>query len=916
MRKRESLKFLSVIVLIALLPGMILARTPQTTEHIAPGSGIGVTLILTLPSYEIAQDEAGFDVIQAAGFSLSGEPGEVLLPRQVYNVAVPPNARFDSLSVQVISGDVAKLPGTYSLRLAVPLEPSAGFVDDALPYLSHSMSSSGPTPSDFVRLLPPSQMRKWRFARVEFSPFYYDASSSELTAAHQLTVRIDYTVDRSLSAQDTALMADDVMDDEASELLVNYDTAQVWYGSMETQDAPGAVAVYDYVIITTNAIQAGSSKLANFVSHKQSRGYSVLVITEDDYGSLTGQSPDGRAEKIRQWLIDNYVGYSIEYVLLIGDPDPDDPSDGGDSIGDVPMKMCWPNRNPSHPNYAAYPESPSDAFYADLTGKWDLDGDGYFGEYEDYTGIGGVDFANEVYVGRIPVYGGAYTTLDDILQKIMDYENEPDPANWRKSALLPMSYSDENTDGAHLAEQMKSVYLSTAGYSSWTMYQQGSGPCGDLTSTFGSDEELYGSSVVRNRWSAGDYGLALWWAHGSQTGAYIGYGGCPGGTLFSSSDTSYLDDDHPTFVYQNSCTNGYPERSDNLQYALLKRGAIGTVGATRVSWYSPGQTQFAGSTTNAGIGYEYAKRLVENDLPAGDALYGTKATLTPFGSALLMNFYDFNLYGDPSTGLTSTYTGHTHTVSGYVRDSAVIGIGGVTVSFAGARPAVTTNGSGYYYQSGFANGIYTVALSLDGYTFSPFEDRVTVSDADVIHDVTGYLENPHLPSFSDSFETGSLGSDWAAETNYEGRVRIDSSYPYSGTYSLLLDDDTHNSTYSQASVALPLNLTGCSEAQLSFWWRSFGAEAHADDGVFITDDDGETWNKAYSFTGNSPAYTQVSIDLIEATSVSAMSVDHRFQVKFQFYGNESIQTDGYAIDDISTDVTVEIHEVFLPVVMR
>ena len=88
MRKTESLKFLIVIVLIALLPGMILARTPQTTEHIAPASGIGVTLILTLPSYEIAQDEAGFDVIQAAGFSLSGEPGEVLLPRQVYNGGV------------------------------------------------------------------------------------------------------------------------------------------------------------------------------------------------------------------------------------------------------------------------------------------------------------------------------------------------------------------------------------------------------------------------------------------------------------------------------------------------------------------------------------------------------------------------------------------------------------------------------------------------------------------------------------------------------------------------------------------------------------------------------------------------------------------------------------------------------------
>lgn len=790
--------------------------------------------------------------------------------------------------------------------------PSTGFVDDAGPYLAHPMSSSGVTSSDFVRLLPPGQMRKWRFARLEFSPFYYDTSSSELTVVRQLTVRIDYTTNLSLSAQDTALIADDVMDDEASELLVNYDTAQGWYRGMGTQDAPGAV--HDYVIITTNAIEASSSNLANFVTHKESRGHSVLVVTEDEYGGMPGQAPNGTAEKIREWLKDNYVSYAIEYVLLIGDPDPDDPSSGSDSVGDVPMKMCWPNRNPTHPNYAPYPESPTDAFYADLTGNWDLDGDGYFGEWSDYQGTGGVDFANEVYVGRIPVYGGAYTTLDNILQKIMNYENEPAPANWRRSALLPMSFSDENTDGAYLAEQMKSVYLNSAGYSSWTMYQQGSGPCDYLNSTFGGDQELYESSVVRNRWSASDYGLALWWAHGSQTGAYIGYSGCSGGTVFSSSYTSYLDDDHPSFVYQNSCTNGYPENSNNLQYALLKRGAIGTVGATRVSWYSPGQTQFAGSTTNAGIGFEYAKRLVQNDLRAGKALYNTKTTMTPYGSALLMNLYDFNLYADPSTGLTSTADGHT--ISGYVLDSEGTGIADVAVDFGGARPAVTTSGEGYYSQSDFTNGPYTVTVSLDGYTFSPFEDQVTVSGADVTHDVTGYLESTNDPLFSDSFESGGLGSDWAMETNYEGRVRVDSTYPYSGTNSLLLDDDTGNSTYSQASVALPLNLNGCTEAQLNFWWRSFGADAHADDGVFITDDDGETWNKVYSFTGNSPAYSQVSIDLIEATSMSAMSVDNHFQVKFQFYGNESIQTDGYAIDEISTDVTLELHEVFLPVVMR
>ena len=111
------------------------------------------------------------------------------------------------------------------------------------------------------------------------------------------------------------------------------------------------------------------------------------------------------------------------------------------------MKMVWPRKDLS-----SYREAPTDYFYADLTGNWDWDGDGYYGEWGDYTHGGGVDFANEVYVGRIPVYGGDYATLDGILQKTIDYETDPNPRGWRKNALLPMSFSKSTYDGAPLAE--------------------------------------------------------------------------------------------------------------------------------------------------------------------------------------------------------------------------------------------------------------------------------------------------------------------------------------------------------------------------------------------------------------------------------------------------------------------------------
>jgi len=59
-----------------------------------------------------------------------------------------------------------------------------------------------------------------------------------------------------------------------------------------------------YVIITTNDIVANSERLANFVHMKEFCGHTVRVVTETDYDGLYGPPPNGRAERIREWLKD------------------------------------------------------------------------------------------------------------------------------------------------------------------------------------------------------------------------------------------------------------------------------------------------------------------------------------------------------------------------------------------------------------------------------------------------------------------------------------------------------------------------------------------------------------------------------------------------------------------------------------
>jgi hypothetical protein len=495
-------------------------------------------------------------------------------------------------------------------------------------------------PASPVKVISQAQMRKWRYIRLMFTPAQFNPVTGKVRLTTEAQVNISYKLAQEGEAITLALN-DTLMDDKAAEILYNFDQAQPWYQPA----GPGSVLPtgMGYAIITTNQIAAGSALLDDFVMHKQSLGYTVEVVTESQFGGLTGPAPNGAAEKIRQWLINNYASKQILYVLLVGNPDPDDPTLGSETIGDIPMKMTW--------TYAGgYPEAPTDYFFADLTGNWNLDGDIYVGEYWQDTGPGGVDFSNEVYVGRIPVYTsvpGWQAALDSILQKTIDYDNEASPT-WRKAALLPMSFSDWYTDGAYLAEHMKNDYLSAKGYLSYTMYQQMSGA--DCDSGFVSDEPLT-DGAVRNHWQGHPYGIVTWWAHGWNQGASL-Y--CGGGTLFSSPDASSLSNIYPAYVFPVSCSNGYPEDSQNLGYALLKNGAIGTVPASRVSWYVGGQWSPNPSwTDNANLGYNFSQGIANNET-AAQALYDQKSTMNSEGEAWYMNLLVFNLYGDPSTRIEAS----------------------------------------------------------------------------------------------------------------------------------------------------------------------------------------------------------------------------------------------------------------------
>ena len=591
-----------------------------------------IKIKIPISTVTVSEDNEGNAKYSGKNVQYLIQSGEPMIPYQVIKVLLPPDADLNTVSGTIDNIKVEELTGEWEVRPKPPeaiwdgkkvitIWPKGKTIVNG--YDINVYEKNVLFPENLIGTITVGQTRRWRMVDIPIALYKFNPVAKKLLRLVEGELIVEFTIDPTVISglKERTGIPDRIGEDSVKKLTVNFNEVSPVYEKIFPQSlTPQQIG--GYAIITTNNVKFGSSELQNFVSSKEMRGFTVEVVTEDAWGGGTG---DTAAENIRNWLSNNYENKNIEYVLLIGNPNP--------NSGDIPMKMLWPRSGSPE-----YRESPSDYYYADLTGNWDLDGDGLYGEEIDDFGTGGVDRNWDVLVGRIPYYGNM-NDLDAILAKIIAYENETsNEAVWRQNVLLPMEPSDSNTPGYHLGEAIKDdTVVPKDNWNYHRVYDEDYGLI-PPSETYPCD-----CDNVTNAWNSSQFGAIFWWTHGSSQSA---------AQIMDLSHAATLDDSYPGFTFQASCNNSYPEVTDNLSYSLLRNGCIGTIGATRVSWYYPGQTNFIGSTSNAGMTYEYAKRLIEKEMDSGHALYEMKQVLIP---GIWMNFTVFNIYGDPSTGLFTAY---------------------------------------------------------------------------------------------------------------------------------------------------------------------------------------------------------------------------------------------------------------------
>jgi len=593
------------------------------------------SIVITLKSnnYSIKPLDDGFSEILMDDFGYDVVPGDPKLPAKTFFIGLPPDAKVSKISI--VEDDKISIPSEYKIVKVPDVVSFDGKTIikklDSITSLKNKVKSSN---ENVFRYLGMGKIRGYSYARIRFYPFTY--KNNRLTLHRRVTLKIYYI------KQNKTVAFDSLMDDELSRIIYNYDEIKNFYTYK-----PGNISRlsphYDYIIITSdNLVDA----LSDFKNYKESLGYSVKIVTTSWIYENYKDKGEDKAKAIRDFLVDKYLyndGWGIKYVLIVG------------STKTIPMRHCYPI--PNNMNL----RTPTDMYYADLSGDWDSDGDGLYGECFDDDPY----FVGDVYIGRIPFDDDG--TVKNICNKIQGFEN--DGGGWKEKALLLgaiLTYDNENndsgylkTDGAVLMEKCKNNLFKKAGYSVKTMYEKD----GLSPSRYNCDKPLTKSNVI-NEWKKG-YGIVNWESHGRNNSGLRKIWSEDDGNdvpegfemeykpFIESGDEHSLSNDKPSIVYACSCNNGNPDDHSSLVYKLFKKGAVAFIGATGIAigtmnWRNKNDGGLSS------LDYYFFEKFLSVYPLIGKAFYEAKVEYDwnfnqfPGEWTEYQNLYSFCLYGDPS----------------------------------------------------------------------------------------------------------------------------------------------------------------------------------------------------------------------------------------------------------------------------
>jgi len=438
-------------------------------------------------------------------------------------------------------------------------------------------------------------------------------------------------------------------------------------------------------------------------------GHPTVVRT---LGTIRAEDPRSNdlAQAIRTFLTRARTLWGTEWVLLGGDHE------------SIPLRTV-------EVNFSQTEEIPTDAYYADLDGSWDTNGNGVFGEVAD-----SLDMEPDLLVGRMPVTNAAQVV--EQLAKLLRYQRTPPVAPTSKHLLLadvlfPRDWTPGQlvqVDGAIQAESIR-VHLP---------------PCVTADRYYENQTHYPGTQLLTKATALAalsrGYAIVQVIGHGSRSQIAVG------NELITLGDlTSLSSGDSAALWVASNCASAAVD-FDSFAEALLRKtsgGAIAYIGATRDAW--PGVDDVVARTVTQAITPQQGA-----GVPLGLAVDAARRALLPAAAGETpqrWGYFETILLGDPELHIWRCAPA---TLAVTAPASVALGSGGFPVSVhSGGAPVesalVVALKAGEEYRA-----VYTDAAGAAWVPFVPastglfsltvsypnaisFEDSLTVSAASAAH---------------------------------------------------------------------------------------------------------------------------------------------------------------------------------------
>lgn len=769
-----------------------------------------------------------------------GDPGEPSLPRVGARLLLPPGEIVSE--VRVTPGEKVLLGDGYTIepgQRQYPLShdgPREIAVADYTPGESY--------PETLVSEPVFGRFRGYGIANVALSPVEYEAGSGRIYYYTSMDVEIVTESDPAGIRGVGKMIVHDRMTRHRLSGMVDNATDAALYETIERVPDHGRVLDpalgYEYVIVTSNAWE---SYLADYVDWRTERGQKVGVFTKEwitsNYTGIDTQT------QIRNFLIDAYATWAMDYVLLVGDGEPSDgngiPARGfyNDAYGEVDTNIA------------------SDLYYSCLDGTWDDDGDGYYGE------VGEEDFYPEYGIGRVAC--SVSSDITNFITKTQRYSDTPIVSECDEALMVgELLWSSPLTYGGTYKDEI--LYGGT--YNGYTT----AGFPG--TMNVGTLYDRDGSWSINTLINQMETGMNIV--------NHLGHCNVDYFMKMTSSNIPSFDNDGTVhslnFVYSQGCYGGsFDNRTTGFTYggdcfsenfACDDDGAVAIVSNTRYGWGDPGGTDGSSQFFDR----EFFDAIFAEDIyPLGYVNDDSKIDVLPYINygANRWCYYELVLFGDPAMELwtaepTAMAVTHSPSVMVGQPDFEVMVADASRAAIEGALVTIYTDDHAVY-DTGVTDATGSVTLHPNATTVGTLNVKVTannrlVSDttADIIPTsgvylaLDGHIVDDDTLDDSNGNEDGYVGpgetieltttiSNFGTDTAYgvtatlssgSGRVALIDDYEEFGDIApdgqaVCLDDFEFSIAPDTADgEVLPFTLT-ISDSARGTWISSFNLIAHA-----------------------------------------------------------------------------------------